>query len=137
MLGDSKMRSDVTVAQANDAVDALAASVREQFPLVAGEGFRVDSFAEEIVGGARTALLVLMGTVSVVLLIAATNVASLMLARSDARRSETAVRAALGAGRWTLIRQSVVESLTLTGMGAAAGVTLAYLGTDLIKALVP
>ncbi len=132
-----KLAEGVTIERANAAVDVLAASVREQYPIVAGEGFRLESLADEIVGGARTGLLVLMGTVAMVLLIAATNVASLMLARADERRSELAVRAALGAGRWVLVRQSLVESLALAGSGAAAGVALAYLSIDRIKALVP
>jgi len=132
-----KLREGVGIARANEAVDALAASIAEQHPVVVGEGFRVDLLKDEITGGAQAALLVLMGTAGVVLLIAATNVASLMLARNDARRSETAVRAALGAGRWTLVRQSLVEGLALAGAGAAAGVALAYFGVGLIKALVP
>jgi predicted permease len=132
-----KLAAGVGIERANEAIGALAASLAEQHPEVAGEGFRVDLLKDEITGGAHAALLVLMGTVAVVLLIAATNVASLMLARSDARRSEIAVRAALGAGRWALIRQSLVEGLALAGTGAAAGVALAYFGVDRIKALVP
>ena len=132
-----RLAEGVTIEQANDALDALGVSVREQYPIVAGEGFRAESLADEIVGGSRTALLVLMGTVSVVLLIAVINVAGLMLARSNERRHEIAVRAALGAERWTLVRQSLIESLALAAAGAAAGIGLAYFGIDLIKALVP
>ncbi len=133
----ARLGENVTMEQAGDAVDALAASIAEQYPIVAGEGFRVDPLADEILGGTRMALMVLMGTVAVVLIIAVINVAGLMLARADARHAETTVRAALGAGRWTLVRQSVVESLLLAATGAAAGIAVAYAAIDTIKGLVP
>jgi putative ABC transport system permease protein len=132
-----RLAEGVTVQRANEAVDGLAAAIREQHPIVAGEGFRLALLRDEIVGGSRLGLLVLMAMVAVVLMIAAANVAGLMLARADARRAETAVRAALGASRSTLIRENLMEGLVLTGAGAAAGVACAYFAIDAMKRLVP
>ncbi|MGD8331633.1 MAG: ABC transporter permease [Acidobacteriota bacterium] len=133
----ARLADGVSVAQADAAVDALAAAVREQDPIVAGEGFTATPLRDEIIGPGHNALWVLMGTVALVLLIATSNVAGLMLARADGRRTETAVRVALGAGRATLVRQSVIESLLLAVAGAAAGVVLAYMTLDAIKRMVP
>ena len=131
-----RLADGVSFEQGNEAVEALGTALREQFPIMI-EGLRIESLQEDIVGGSRTALLVLMGTVGVVLLIATTNVASIMLARADARRGETAVRAALGAGRAELVRQSVTEALMLAACGAAAGVGVALVSLDSIRDLVP
>jgi putative ABC transport system permease protein len=92
------------------------------------------SFQDEVVGDARTALLVLLGAVGFVLLIACVNVANLLLARAETRRREIAIRKAVGAGMLTLVCQFVAEGLMLSLAGAAAGLAIAFAGIRLLMA---
>ena len=92
---------------------------------------------DQVVGSVGNVLWVVMATIGVVMLIACTNVANLLLVRADARQQELAVRSALGAGRWRIARELLVESLTLGLLGGAVGVGVAYAGLRLLTAIGP
>ena len=92
---------------------------------------------DAMVGSVGNVLWVVMGTIGVVMLIVCTNVANLLLVRADARKQELQVRAALGAGRWRVARELLLESLTLGLLGGAAGLVVAWAGLRLLTAIGP
>jgi predicted permease len=92
---------------------------------------------DSVVGSIHTVLWVIMATIAVVMLVACTNVANLLLVRADARQQELAVRSALGAGRWRIARELLLESLMLGLLGGAAAVAVAFAGLLLLIAIGP
>ncbi|MFW6079429.1 MAG: ABC transporter permease [Gemmatimonadota bacterium] len=134
-----KVRPGVSVETASAELRAITDRLTEEgfYPPEIAFGAYAVPVRDQIFGSVRPALWVLLGAVGFVLLIACVNVANLLLARAEARQREFAVRAALGAGRRTILRQLLVEGLVLVGVGAAAGVALAYLGLDAVIALNP
>jgi putative ABC transport system permease protein len=132
-----RLKAGVTSAQAQDEMSAIARQIEEAHPENKGVGARVSLVQEQLTDDSRTALLVLLGAVAFVLLVACVNVANLMLARAAAREREMAIRASLGASRWRLVGQMVVECLPFSLMGAGLGVLLALWGIDLLSALLP
>jgi putative ABC transport system permease protein len=127
-----RLKPGVTAHQAQSDLAVLAARLRREEPMNASVGVASLGWKETVVGDARSTLMLLLGAVAFVLLIACTNVANLVLARSLAREQELSVRVALGAGRGRLMRQLLTENLLLASIGAAAGLGLAY---ALIRAL--
>ena len=137
-LSFGRLASGATLAQARAEMASIRDSLAREYPETnAALGVRVETLHERTVRGVRPALLVFLAAVLAVLLIACANVANLFLARNSAREREFAVRLALGAGRWRLVRQLLLEGLVLAMCGAAFGVIGAYWAVDAFSALAP
>ena len=130
-----RLKTGVTTELARSELDSILRRGKQANPnLSYGDKAVVTPLGERLVGHLQRGLLLLFGAVAFILLIACANVANLMLARARARQKEMAIRAAMGAGRWRLVRQTLTESLLLSIYGGAAGLLLATLG---VKALAP
>jgi putative ABC transport system permease protein len=133
-----RLRPGVDREQAQAELDGIVKQLAEEYQQTSeGRGAILTPITEEMLGSTRPALLVLLGAVGVVLLIACANVATLLLAQAAQRRRETAVRLALGASRWRILRERLLETLVLSVLGAAAGLVLAAWATGAIVALAP
>ena len=121
-----RLRPHVSISEAQAEMDLISRRLTEQYPKFDRDiGVNLEPLGDALVGRVRTGLLIFLGVVTLVLLIACTNVANLMLARSTARQKELAVRAAMGAGRGRLMQQLLTESTLLALAGGAVGLLLA------------
>jgi putative ABC transport system permease protein len=138
LFGWARLKNGVTVEKALADLQQIAARLAKQYPESNSKvGVTVTPLLENQVGDYRTSLTLLLGAVALVLLIACANLANLLAARGTARARELAIRAAVGASRWQIIRQLLTESLVLAGLGGALGFCLAAWGRDLLVALSP
>ena len=133
-----RVKAGTSISQAQADVQAIAARLGQQLPNTnGGHGIRVVGLVEDMTFGTRQFVLVLMGAAVFVLLLACVNVANLQLARISGRQKEMAIRIGMGANRWQLVRQLLVESVLLALAGAGAGVLLARWGMVLLRRSIP
>jgi predicted permease len=133
-----RLQSGITPAQAQSEMNVMSKRLEDFFP--GGKGWfsmKITSMEQQMAGDMRRPLLLILGAVGVVLLIACSNVAGLLLSRSLARTKEFTLRAALGAGKWRLMRQLLTEALILAGIGGIAGILIAKAAIHFVKFFAP
>jgi putative ABC transport system permease protein len=134
----ARLKSGVNHSQSQTQMTAIASQLEHEYPDANSHwGVNVVPLRDQISGELRPALLVLLGAVAFVLLIACANVSSLLLARAASREREMAIRTAIGASRWRIARQLLMESLLLALIGGGIGVALAVWGTNALLAASP
>jgi predicted permease len=135
----ARLKPGVAIGQAQAEADTISAKIREENTIArtARQVFRLVPMKQHLVDQVRPTILALMGSVVFLLLIACANVANLMLVRASSRERELAVRAALGASSWQLVRQTLAEAIVIAALGTAIGVGLAYLGIRQLLAIAP
>ncbi|MBZ5721910.1 MAG: ABC transporter permease [Acidobacteriia bacterium] len=134
-----RLKPGVTAGQAAAELNAIAQHLQQQYPQTNGKnsGVTIVSLYDEVVGEFRSGLLILQGAVALLLLIACSSLANLLLARGSARTREIAIRTALGGDRKRIIRQLVTETVLLASIGGVCGILLAAWGVHLLVALSP
>jgi putative ABC transport system permease protein len=134
----ARLKDRVTVEQAQAEMNLIASRIEQENPVTnEGLGVSVKTLHQNLSGDYRQALLILLGVVGCVLLVACVNVANLMLARASARQKEVALRSALGASRWRIIQQLLIESLILAAAGGILGLVLSVWALRVLLQSIP
>jgi putative ABC transport system permease protein len=134
----ARLKANVSMQEAQANLDTVEANWRRQYPdMKQHEGLKIIPEISEMIGSTHSALLMLCAMAGCVLLVACVNVANLLLARSLLRHREISIRAALGAGRWQIIRQLLIESALLGTLGGLAGLLVSIWGIESLKAFLP
>ena len=131
-----RLKPGVTMAQAQSDTDGIATQLEKQYPNSnTGWSLRLEGLRDRLIGSSKTSLFILFGAVGFVLLIACANVANLLLVRAAGRQKEIALRTAVGASRFRIVRQLMTESLLLAIIGGTIGALIAAWGIDLLVLL--
>jgi putative ABC transport system permease protein len=138
IMGVGRLKDGVNAETAEAELQTIASALAEAYPATNTDiGARVVPIKEQLLGGVGGDYMMLLGAMGLVLLIACANIASLLMARAASRRSELAVRAALGANRGRLARQMLTESGVVAGIGGVIGLLVALLGLRILQTVIP